>query len=120
MAGGSGGFGSAGHYSCGATLAAPPAMVRGGVVLVSGHAGSGDRAGAGGAASHADRYTYLPAVGLSIMLAWGAAELAERWPRAKPAIAGLAAASCAACLCLAWFQVQYWENSITCSGMPSR
>jgi len=66
-----------------------------------------------GAASHADRYTYLPAVGLSIMLAWGAAELAERWPRAKPAIAGLAAASCAACLCLAWFQVQYWENSIT-------
>jgi tetratricopeptide (TPR) repeat protein len=66
-----------------------------------------------GAASHADRYTYLPAVGLSIMLAWGAAELAERWPSAKPAIAGLAAASCAACLCLAWFQVQYWENSIT-------
>ena len=66
-----------------------------------------------GAASHADRYTYLPAVGISIMLAWGAAELAQRWPRAKPAIAGLAAASCAACFCLTWFQVQYWENSIT-------
>jgi len=66
-----------------------------------------------GAASHADRYTYLPAVGLWIMVAWGAAELAERRPRAKPAIAGLGAASCAACLCLTWFQVQYWENSIT-------
>ena len=65
-----------------------------------------------GAASHADRYTYLPAVGLWIMVAWGAAELAERWPRAKPAIAGLGAASCAACLCVTWFQVQYWENSI--------
>ena len=66
-----------------------------------------------GAASHADRYTYLPAVGLWIVLAWGAAELVERWPRAKPAVAGLAAAGCAACLCLTWIQVRYWENSIT-------
>lgn len=66
-----------------------------------------------GAASHADRYMYLPAVGLWIMLAWGAAELVERSPRVKPAVAGLAAACCAACLCLTWIQVRYWENSIT-------
>jgi tetratricopeptide (TPR) repeat protein len=65
-----------------------------------------------GAASHADRYTYLPAVGLSVILAWGGAELAERWPRARPAVAALAAAGCAACLCVTWFQAQYWENSI--------
>lgn len=66
-----------------------------------------------GAASHADRYMYISAVGLWIMLAWGGAELAERWPRAKPVIGSLAAASCAACLCLTWFQAQYWENTIT-------
>ena len=65
-----------------------------------------------GSPSHADRYMYLPAVGLWIILAWGAAELVERWPRARSAVAGLAVASCAACLCLSWVQTQYWENSI--------
>jgi tetratricopeptide (TPR) repeat protein len=65
-----------------------------------------------GSQSHADRYTYVPMIGLSIMLAWGLADLAGRWPGAKPVIAGLAAASCAACLCLTWLQVQYWEKSI--------
>jgi tetratricopeptide (TPR) repeat protein len=66
-----------------------------------------------GAASHADRYMYLPAVGLWIMLAWGAAQLVERSPRAKPAVAALAAACCVTCSYLTWMQVQYWENSIT-------
>jgi tetratricopeptide (TPR) repeat protein len=65
-----------------------------------------------GAPSHADRYTYLPAVGLWIMLAWSAAEVVERWPRARAAVAGLAVAGCAACLWLSWIQAQYWENSI--------
>jgi tetratricopeptide (TPR) repeat protein len=66
-----------------------------------------------GAPSHADRYTYIPEVGLWIILAWGAAELVARWPRAKPAVAGLATAGCAACLCLTWFEVRHWENTIT-------
>ena len=31
-----------------------------------------------GTQSRADRYTYLPMIGVSIMLVWGAAELAAR------------------------------------------
>src|ERR1019366_6147267 len=34
-----------------------------------------------GAVSRADRFTYIPMAGISIVLAWGAADLADRWPR---------------------------------------
>jgi len=66
-----------------------------------------------GAASRADRYTYLPAVGIWIMLAWGMAELAGNYPRLKVAIAGLAGACCVACLVVTSFNVAFWENSVT-------
>ena len=61
-----------------------------------------------GAQARADRYMYVPMVGLGIVLAWGAAELLPR----VPAFA-LAAVSCAAFGAVAWGQVQYWRNSET-------
>ena len=64
-----------------------------------------------GTQSHADRYTYVPAIGLSIMLAWGAAELVERRPRARNAVIGAAVVACSACLAVTWFQIQYWASS---------
>ena len=66
-----------------------------------------------GGQSRADRYTYVPAIGLSIMLAWGAAELVERWPRTRKAVAAAAVAACSACAAVTWFQLQYWANSET-------
>ncbi len=66
-----------------------------------------------GSQSHADRYMYIPMVGLSMMLAWGAADAARRWPRTKPTLAAAAVVSCAACLALAWREVAYWRNSET-------
>ncbi len=64
-----------------------------------------------GAQARADRYTYVPLVGLSIMLAWGAADALRHWPHMKPAVAVLAAASCS-CLALATLaQTGYWRNS---------
>jgi tetratricopeptide (TPR) repeat protein len=64
-----------------------------------------------GAQARADRYTYMPMIGLTIMLAWGAADLAGRVPRAKPAVAALAGATCAACAALTWVQAGYWRDS---------
>jgi Tfp pilus assembly protein PilF len=58
----------------------------------------------------ADRYTYLPTVGLTIMLIWGAANFLERRSRVQR---GLAAAACIACLVLTWRQAGYWANSGT-------
>jgi protein O-mannosyl-transferase len=66
-----------------------------------------------GAQARADRYTYVPMVGLSIMLAWSAVSVALRWPHTKPAIVALAAAACCACMLLTFLQIQYWRNSET-------
>ncbi len=62
--------------------------------------------------AHADRYTYIPMLGLFIMTAWGVADLAERWPRARSTLIGFSAAGCAACLVLTCFQVRYWRDSV--------
>ena len=61
-----------------------------------------------GAQARADRYMYLPMVGLSIMFAWGLPEVLK----SKVAIPGAVVA------CLVWAvlceaQIQYWRNSET-------
>lgn len=61
-----------------------------------------------GAQARADRYTYLPMVGLSVMLAWGLPEVLKSKVASSVAIAaGLT------CLVLCERQVEYWRNSET-------
>jgi len=63
-----------------------------------------------GVQSHADRFTYIPAVGLSVMVVWGAAQLLEdrRW------IAGWLAGGAIAVLAVAASaQTRYWTDSVT-------
>ena len=59
----------------------------------------------------ADRYTYLPSVGLFAALVWGAAELASRWRLNRALKAWSAAAGLAACAALCWKQVGCWRDS---------
>jgi len=61
----------------------------------------------------ADRYTYIPFIGLFIMLAWGLGEVTARWrlPKAIPALG--AAAVLSACGWATWVQAGYWRNSET-------
>ncbi len=66
-----------------------------------------------GEQSHADRYTYIPMVGLAIMLAWGGAVVVRRWPRTKSGVAATAVVCCAVCMGLAWRQAGYWQDSET-------
>jgi hypothetical protein len=61
----------------------------------------------------ADRYTYIPMVGLSIMLAWGAADLIRRWPWSRRYVGWAFALSFFACIALATGQTEYWQNSGT-------
>jgi protein O-mannosyl-transferase len=65
-----------------------------------------------GGQARADRYTYIPMVGLLIMLVWGTAEILERL-RAKVLAVPLAAAACVACAALTCVQVGYWRDSET-------
>ena len=64
-----------------------------------------------GEQARADRYTYIPAIGLSVMLLWGVAGIANRMPPARPLWLGLGAAAGLACLIVTWKQVSYWRNS---------
>jgi protein O-mannosyl-transferase len=63
--------------------------------------------------SIADRYTYVPLVGLSIALIWTLGDALERMPRAKPAAATMAALALLALAVGAYRQTQYWKDSIT-------
>jgi len=63
-----------------------------------------------GAQARADRFTYIPMIGVSIALVWGATEALEAWPHIRLA---LAAAVCSVCLVLTWLQVGYWRDSIS-------
>ncbi len=63
--------------------------------------------------SHADRYTYIPSIGLYIMAAWGAADLAGAWRMPKRALAAAAAAATAAYALCAAVQTSHWRDSGT-------
>jgi Flp pilus assembly protein TadD len=66
-----------------------------------------------GIQARADRYTYIPLIGLFIMAAWGISELSKKWRYRKEALIALSAVV-VACFCLVtWTQVRYWRSSIT-------
>jgi len=60
----------------------------------------------------ADRYTYVPLVGLFIMAAWGVPELVAKWRHRRFGLAASALALSSALMIGAWFQVGYWRDSV--------
>ena len=61
--------------------------------------------------AHADRYTYLPQIGLYVLLTWGAAELCGGRRYCRLVLGGLAAVILAALIFGARTQASYWRNS---------
>ncbi len=64
-----------------------------------------------GAQARADRYTYLPQIGLSVWLTWAAAELCVGWRHHRVVLGGLATVILAALMFCARAQTAYWRNS---------
>lgn len=60
----------------------------------------------------ADRYSYLPLIGLFTALAWGGAELASRLPSLRRPLAAGAALALAACALATVSQVSYWDDNV--------
>jgi tetratricopeptide (TPR) repeat protein len=69
-----------------------------------------------GAQAMADRYMYIPMVGLLIIVAWAVKDLAANRPRRKIVVAVLAVAALSASFILTRIQVRYWENDLTLFG----
>jgi tetratricopeptide (TPR) repeat protein len=65
-----------------------------------------------GPQAYADRFTYLPHVGLFIALVWGTADLVRR-VRLRPVAVALGVVAVAGCAVLARVQVSYWHDSVT-------
>ncbi len=59
----------------------------------------------------ADRYAYIPLIGLFVMFAWGAADLAKRTRLTFPWKIVAAICLLAALSLVSWRQVGYWRNS---------
>ena len=59
----------------------------------------------------ADRYTYVPCIGLAVMVSWGMADLAGAWPRGRAALTSVVALALGGCLATTWWQVKYWRDS---------
>jgi len=66
-----------------------------------------------GSQALADRYTYVPLVGIFVMLAWGGQHLARRWAVPPLALGALVSGAIAAYAVVAWAQVGLWRTSET-------
>jgi len=66
-----------------------------------------------GGQSMADRYTYIPFIGLFVVVAWGVPSLLGRRPYRGPLLSFLSGAALFSCLVGTWIQVGYWHDSIT-------
>jgi len=66
-----------------------------------------------GSQAMADRYTYLPSIGIFIIVAWTAAELQLKLRRQRIALATLAALAIAALVICTRLQLRHWKDNIT-------
>ena len=63
-----------------------------------------------GVQARADRYTYLPQIGLYLLLTWSVADLSIGWRHRRLALGGSAAVVLAALAICARTQTSYWRN----------
>ena len=66
-----------------------------------------------GAQSMADRYMYLPSIGLFIAVVWGLADWVQFQPRWLRPVQLAGALALLGCLLLTSIQISYWRNTIT-------
>ena len=61
----------------------------------------------------ADRFTYIPLIGLFVMIAWGVPDLLARWPASRTALPVVATTAILLCAVTTHTQAATWRNTIT-------
>ncbi|MDO9566599.1 MAG: tetratricopeptide repeat protein [Candidatus Desulfaltia sp.] len=64
-----------------------------------------------GAQGMADRYTYIPLIGLFIIVAWGISDLLKKWHFNKIVLAVFAIILISVFSTQSYFQIKHWKNS---------
>jgi Flp pilus assembly protein TadD len=62
--------------------------------------------------ARADRFTYVPLIGLFIVVAWGVPDLVARWPHRRYILAAAAAVAVLCCAAVARAQVWHWQDNL--------
>jgi tetratricopeptide (TPR) repeat protein len=60
----------------------------------------------------ADRYTYVPLIGIFLLVIWGVTDVARAWCLPRYAVAAIAGTALACCVGLTWFQLAYWASDL--------
>jgi len=66
-----------------------------------------------GSQSIADRYMYVPSIGLLVAVVWGLRELVGTQPARKAVASGITVAALIMCAVLTARQVEHWKNDLT-------
>jgi tetratricopeptide (TPR) repeat protein len=61
----------------------------------------------------ADRWAYVPFIGLFIVIAWGVPDVLDGWRYKKMGLPAMAAAFLLVLMATTWLQTRYWTNSLT-------
>ena len=61
----------------------------------------------------ADRYTYVPLIGLFIMIAWGIDELSSQWHHKRTILAVVSVMTLSGLMISTWNQLPCWRNSVS-------
>jgi len=61
----------------------------------------------------ADRWAYIPLIGLFVIIAWGASDIAARWRHGKTLLTFVAVSAICCFILITRTQLWHWENSIT-------
>jgi hypothetical protein len=64
-----------------------------------------------GSQGRADRYTYLPQIGIDISVVWGCAELARRAALPRPPLVAVSVLVLGALTVTCWFQIDHWRDN---------
>jgi tetratricopeptide (TPR) repeat protein len=66
-----------------------------------------------GAQAMADRYMYIPSIGLFILIVWSANDLIHFHPSSRKSVLFIGTVALAACVAATSMQISYWRNTIT-------
>jgi Tfp pilus assembly protein PilF len=66
-----------------------------------------------GLQARADRFTYLPHIGMTMLLTWTCADLTQQWRNRQVVLTSVATCAIAVSTILAYQQTTYWRDSIS-------
>ncbi len=66
-----------------------------------------------GSQAMADRYTYVPLIGLFVIIVWGAPNLVRRWRHGRFLLVSSSGVLLLTLMACTWLQTSYWKDSFT-------